>query len=637
MQRALLAEYLCNLQPLPIRVRLVRDEAFGARFDLSPRTVITVGGITSIDQRELFAAARRALAGEGEERVVDLEGCTLVVVANKGGILVKRALGEGLPLEVRLEDLMILSARREERGHALSQLLDRLGPTEPDLSALQSAAQERELTDEEVGELLAESVNGVAGLQTRAASAVKSDRAMLDDLVPDSFSYFERFCGPDPPRDADPEVYLGTVLPSYRKGLLRRDLVRGLDVCLLGALRDDIAPGLWTEQLADDDLWNAMVACNPTRDPFSLLGALDVALSRQHDERYRTFAHEAVEKLLRDEFPRPDSIDVYELLPLLAKVVLNRINTLEDGALRAPYWKRMCAWMQAGLLARLTLPISLDLERLREWVLGNETLEGMYAKVLDLRREPMYSAAEMSRSALRGEVVGRLVTLRSRHREAGRLMPMSDEIDNAISQFAERGAPLDCARPGPLEGHRRPAEVGGRELPEDDARKFMEEFAKDPLGPLWSRLAYISQVFDLGESLLAHAREATSRVSIEGEGIDREARLGWLTDGCLVAAAHRDVELARAIAAKVLEGVCEARSVNEVVTILILLLLAGAAFPDEDVWAEWLEEYLAKVASHLTGGDALRAFLEHLEELKKVVNLTLCIHARAEASASSAI
>ncbi len=636
MQRALLAEYLCNLQPLPIRVRLLRDEAFGARFGLSPRTVVTVGGIAPIDQRELFAAARRALAGEGDERVVDLDGCTLVVVADQGGILVKRAPGEGLPLEVRLEELMILSARREERGQALNQLLDRLGPTAPDLSALRSASEERELTDEEVGELLAESVNGVVGLQARAASAVKSDRAMLDDLVPDSLSYFERFCGPDP-GDAEPEVYLGTVLPSYRKGLLRLDLVRGLDVCLLGALRDDLAPGLWTEQLTDDDLWNAVVACNPTRDPFSLLGALDVALSRQHDERYRTFAHEAVEKLLRDEFPRPDSIDVYELLPLLAELVLNRINTLEDGALRAPYWKRMCAWMQAGLLARLTLPTSLDLERLREWVLGNETLEGMYAKVLDLRREPMYSAAEMSRSALRGEVVGRLVTLRSRHREAGRLMPWSDEIDNAISQFAERGSPLDWARPGPLEGHRRPAEIGGRELPEDDARKVTEEFAKDPAGPLWSRLAYISQVFDLGESPLARAREATSRVSIEGEGIDQEARLGRLADGCLVAAAHRDVELARAIAAKVLEGACKARSVHEVVTILKLLLVAGAAFPDEDVWAEWLEEQLAKVASHLTGGDALRAFLEHLEELKKVVKLTLCIHARAEALASAAI
>ena len=179
------------------------------------------------------------------------------------------------------------------------------------------------------------------------------------------------------------EEYFRTVLPQYRTNLIRRDLVRGFDICLQGALRDDLMPGAWTEHLTDDELWEALTACNPWRDPFVLLGALDMALGRQHNERYQHFAEEAVQRLVQEAFPRTDSIDIYELMPLFATLVLNRINTLEDGALRPPCWKRMCAWMQAGFLVRVTQRLRLTLESLREWAQRHQTPAGMYGRVPD--------------------------------------------------------------------------------------------------------------------------------------------------------------------------------------------------------------------------------------------------------------
>jgi hypothetical protein len=238
-------------------------------------------------------------------------------------------------------------------------------------------------------------------------------------LVPDSLAYFERFCGP-PLANADHEEYFRRILPRYRMDLIRRDLVRGLNICLQGALQDDLMPGLWTEHVNDDELWDALTACDPWSTPFALLGALDIAIGRQHDERYRTFAEKAVQKLVQEKFPRPDGVDTYELLPLWAELVLNRINGLDGGALRPPCWKRMCAWMQAGFLSRLMQSISLELESFREWIHGNQMLAGVYAKTLDLRHEPMYRATEMSPRALHEEVIGRLVLLRERHKTAGR-------------------------------------------------------------------------------------------------------------------------------------------------------------------------------------------------------------------------
>jgi hypothetical protein len=412
----------------------------------------------------------------------------------------------------------------------------------------------------------------------------------------------------------EPEEYFRTVLPQYRKDLIRCDLVRGLDMCLQGALRDDLMPGGWTENLTDNELWSALVACNPWRDPFALLGALDIVLGRQHDERYRTFAEEAVKRLLQEEFLRPDGLDTYELLPLLAKLVLNRINVLESGALRRPFWKRMCAWMQAGFLLRVTLHLNLDLAGFREWVLENLTLAGEYATMLDFRHEPMYRTAEMSSRALREEIIGRLVLLRKRHKDAGRLVPGSDTIDEAVSKLAEHGSPLGWALPGPLDGHRRPADTGANKPSEDDVKKVEEELANNPAAPVLSTLAYLSQYFDLGERLLARMREAITRIAFDSEETGLAERLGRLIDTSLVACAQRDAELASAIAATV---VAAARWANpeDVVRILQALLIAGAAFQNEDEWAEWLERQLAEVAICLPAGEPLKMFLGNLQEL----------------------
>ena len=634
MRTTLLAEYLCHIQPLQVRARLSRDESFGERLDLSNRSVITLWDMP-IDARELFTAARRALSSKGDQNLTALKGGTVRVTADDDGILLKSLADAGQTPVFRFKELLILSICGKTRRQALDDILQGLGPTASDFSLLRNDIGERELSDDEVGRLFYEIQNGVAAFQKRAAWALEMGRCTFDDLVPNSLDYFERFCGPDP-GNVDPEIYLGTVLPTYRQELLRRDLAQGLDISCLGALRDDLSPGLWTEQLPDDELWDALVACNPERDPFSLLGTLDIALGRQHDNRYQAFSEQAIQKLLNDEFMRPDNVNTYELIPVLSQLVLNRINVLEGGALRAPYWKRMCAWMQAGLLARLTLPFSLDIDRFREWALRNQVPVDVYANIVDLRREPIDAAANMSCEAFRNEIFKRLLILRSRHEAAGRQIPKSQEINETITRLSELGSSCFWRLPGPLEGHRR-AEKGRREFNEEEASLITEMLGGETSGRAWITLAYTSQIFNLDEELLKQACKAISRISLEGGEEEREARLEWLIHASCVAAAQRDVGLAKEIADTIVAGSHLATSEHEVRMLLQTLLIAGAAFEEEDIWAEWMENQLAEMAWRLPSSGASKAFLTHLQELKKVVRLSLCIHARAEAICSSAI
>jgi hypothetical protein len=80
----------------------------------------------------------------------------------------------------------------------------------------------------------------------------------------------------------------------------------------------------------------------------------------------------------------------------------------------------------------------------------------------------------------------------------------------------------------------------------------------------------------------------------------------------------------------------EIDSAKEIGLILQALLLASAVFGNEEEWAPWLAEQLAQLAARLPAGEASKVLLEHLKELKRVVPLTCCVCARAEALASAA-
>lgn len=161
MKVALLAEYLCNLQPPIVRSRLRHDETLGTPFGLGSRTVITIGGDMRVDQQKLFAVVRRAIVDQWAESLTDVDGHEIVVMVDQDqGFLESPSKGR----KVRLDELMLLSPNQEIRARTLRRLIDLFGPTAPDFSALLTKAVECELSDEEVDALFAERASGVAAL-----------------------------------------------------------------------------------------------------------------------------------------------------------------------------------------------------------------------------------------------------------------------------------------------------------------------------------------------------------------------------------------------------------------------------------------------------------------------------------------
>jgi len=630
------ARHLCDLLPSQIRSRVLSDEAFTSQYDgpLSA-SVMTIGGKHTFDQRKLLAAVRTVVVGGEPQTLRDLSGSKVIVACENGTVTLTESGKDESSPSFKLPELLVLSARSGDRTDALRRLMTYFGPARPDFFQLENAAQNRQLTDEEVSTLMKERCEGFTACRANLTKKAQGDQIQVHDLVPESLRYYEGFCGPVP-QVADPEEYLKAVLPSVRQQQLTRDLTGGLEICLLGALRDDLMPGSWTLNISDDALWGALQAIDHPTNPFVALGKLDIALTRLHDHRYETLAADMLGQLCQDTLLRPDQVDGYELLPLFAQLTLNQLNQTEGGALHPPFWKRLCAWMHAGLMVHSFSQGQLKMEPLHDWIENHRSWPGIYAELLDLCREPMYLAGQFSRAGLRKEIIGRLMILKVRTEAAGRSIPRSEDIEAAVSRLTREGDPLAWAMPGPLDGHFLPSKQDGRRLPDVDVNKILAVLSQINPGDIWIQLAYFSQYFDLGQPILARVCERYASMNIQTSDV---AIVEWnrcLFNLGIVAAAHRNHALAEAIGNLALKLAPLVSTPNDAISLLHNILLASTAVESPTEWSVWTRAQLERLASNLPAGEVSKALYVHLRAVKEAIPLELDIISRAEAIASSA-
>ena len=607
------------------------------RWGFETRTAFNLDPDVVIVDQELFTAARHAWSGVEPASVRSTEGHEISLAPDPDdGSIVLVCPGKEGDIRRNMPDLAILSPDPRVRVTTLHAMLERFGPTAPDMSHLRSELELREPDETELATIFREAASGIAAVQGALLRKIDSGQPIgMYDVLPQEIAYFEGFVGPQP-ETREPEQYIVDVLAPYRRGLLERDLSRGLDICCLGALRDDLCPGQWIVHLDDDAVWQALTTCSAEAAPISLLGALDVALYRQRDPRFRAYAAEAVTKLCGETFGRQPDIDMYHLVWMFARFAFNRINLIENGSKQPGFWKRMCSWMQAQLVARALseAPASLDMDSLAKWATSGMALVGAYAELVDAREEPMLLFSERSpTSDFRCEVLGRLVALRLRHATEGRDIPNSNEVDQALERTQEQGNWLKCYFPGPLEGHRCPV----ASAPEELVRTLSESVPDISLPASWHLIANTSHLHSLGESELGAARNALARIPHPGDEREKQDILLSLEIASIVAKTSRDASLADAVADAVAKVSTRASNEHDIWMILVICLQAAAAFEEHAAWFDWLEERIARIAYCLPGppNRTVRVLLEHLDAMETILPIDSWFHRRARSIASA--
>ena len=633
--RELVGKMYLDCLPAALRDQVATmDPAFASDCGLHYSSVIGLGGEggkVQLAETELVEAASAVLEGSASAQVVDLSGVqTTVERGDDGETLCVNWSGHSVPIPA----LRLLCQDGAVRQRTLKDIEKNLGPTARLPSSLLEQVAAHSPSREEMSLVFKELSSGVAPLQGRLAQKVARGKSpALDEVVPPTLEYWERFCGPRPD-SLDAEAWLTDRLIPYRRELLERDLAGGLSICCSGALRDDLSPGVWLVGLDDDAVWDALQMVEAHGNPIALLGALDVALYRVREERFRVFAADAISTLLDDSMG-VDGCDVYKLFGVLCEFEMNLLNTIEGIASCPGHWRRMCAWMQAGVVARVLIApsVALDVDALEKWCLEHPAWEGRLRRLVDVRDEPLVLGNELGAQSLRYQVLHRLSLLKQRHEEAGSEVPMSEEIKSALARSVGGAARQRYTLPGPCELHLRPQEP----LPEELAGMVSAMWRDEDLLNTLDILAWSSQWWVVEARHLAQISKALRDVAEKAGKVEFENVLPQLRLASIVAAAAGNACVADGVAAVVGRLAPRASRAEDVEQMVTLLLWAAAAHGVGDDWTAWLEGRFAELARALPllPSDCLDGFVALLRGLEVVLPIECWFHLGAKRVAAT--
>lgn len=616
---------------------LQRWPHFGQRWGFERRRWIAFDPEFGMPAEEFIAAARKAYLQDEcmPLPVADGSAASIGIEDESQALVVMRTVAQRQQRTARLSHFALLSRSATARVAAARRVREELGATSGDFRQLISEVESRPATDDEIDRISDEVPNGVASIQQRLYDKIAGQGGIgINDLVPDDLAYFDRFVGPQRP-DLDADEYVRSIVIPYRAELLERDLKSALEVACMGFLRDDLAPGAWVSDVGNDDLWEALERSGCTGSPIALLGALDIALHRQEDPRFVRIAKDAVGRLADESFGRSDGFDIYDVLSEITWLALNRIGTLESGALQAGYWRRMGAWMQASLfVGHLTRSGSCpDMDKFREFIKQHRTVGGWLTQCVDARREALVLAGRTPPERLRFYVVERLLQVRRRHEGLGHRVPEVEGLDPECWRPRSDREDSGASPLGPLDVHRAPTKpmpLERNNAPTRQSKPTIEGFR-------WSQLAALSQSYSFKEEHLEACRAAVRMLGeADCSGGGDSAAPGDLVYASQVAAASHDPLLAEAIADAIAGLATNLDEPWHVRAMTGALVQSAAAHGDGSAWAAWLGERLARVAERLPPPPSTMSviFRDCLDDLGHILPAAEWTHLRARAIAA---
>ena len=612
--RNMLGAAFLSTIPIGLQERMMQeDPELVGECGLELTQVLQLPGDVRVAVVDLVDSAVEVFSGAGEVKIAGLAGPDIELAIAGAGLELRWTDEDGNAQRADLPDLTLVCNDASAREEALRQTLSQLGPTASRSWALLDHVKLRPLTAEEVSVVFAEKAAGVAAVQSQLTAGILAGwRLTPGDLVPPSRSYWESFCGPVP-RCEDPERYFADELIPYRRSLLDADLARGLDICCLGALRDDLSPGAWLEGVDDETVLAALASMPIQGNPIALLGALDVALYRVGSKPFRKIAETTARTLLDERLGYREGYDGYRLFEILVDYEMHSVGLVPGAAGCPGFWRRMCAWMQAGLIVRTSkfyesLP---EVEQIEKWCKEQQTPAGSLLRLADYRIEPLVLGHSPRIGALRCEVVLRLKQLMERHSAMGRDVPLAAEIEAELSRMHRESGGTALLSCGPAKVHVLP----DAPVPDGVEALIAESWRTEEPTETLAMLAGFSQLFIIGDCERARVLKLVESMIDQVGAVEYSAIADRLNAASVVAAATGDTAVANAIGAVVTAYAGEVRRGPEVWSMVHTLMQAAAAHRAEGEWFLWLEDRLAEVAGRLPASQSeCLAFLFQLTE-----------------------
>ena len=638
--RQMLGGAFLHSLPEALQERMMQeDPELASDCGLALRQVLETPGGARVAVNDLVESAVVVFGGAGEVAIAGLGGpdVELTLAGHGPGLCLEWNDADGQAQRVDVPELTLVCGDAAVREQALRTTLGHLGPTASGTRALLEYVESRALTAAEVSVVFGEKTAGVAAVQARLAAGILAGwRVTLSDLVPHSRSYWERFCGPAP-RGEDPEGYFADELLPYRRSLVDADLAGGLDICCLGALRDDLSPGAWLEGVDNETVMEALASMLVRGNPIALLGVLDVALYRADSEPFRELAETAARTLLDERLGYPDGYDGYRLFEVLVDFEMGSMGFVEGAGSCPGFWRRMCAWMQAGLIVRTSVACGAlpEVEQIEKWCGEQQTPAGSLRRLADCRIEPLVLRHVPRFGTLRWEVALRLGQLAERHSAMGMDVPMAAEIEAELSRMRRKSAGVVLSSRGPAEVHVLP----NAPVPDEVGGLVAESWRTEEPTTTLAMLAGVSQIFIVGGGERARVLDLVESIADQAGTVEYSVAAAQLHAASVVAAATGDTAMAKAVGVAVGAFAGEVRQGPDVESMVHTLMQAAAAHRAEGEWFLWLEDRLAEVAGRLAASrsECLAWMFQLMEWMDVALPARTWFHGRAKRLAAAGL
>jgi len=608
--------------PVSIQHRLLQDPGFQQTIGLNG-LVAPWDGVGRIRLGDLLDAARLVYEKNEPCKISNLDEKEIIISLREGRVVAIEA-GEKDEAGRTHVDLMLVSPNVELRLEALQIIQQEFGPTGPDPTYWGGLVKERPLTNDEIAALHDEMTSSHPYWLRTVKGKIDSGNLTPADLVPLEAGYFVKLCGPLP-EISDADSYLDGPLQKHRRLLLDRDLTAGLLLCLPGVLRFDMSLVPLLKSLGDEEIWKQINGFSLLSDPFSLVGIVQIALSRRKSwPAFNEIAANLIEKLCGDALQRHDGIDVYTYFPSLVSISLRNLRHLDGMATQPSFWQWFCAFTHAGVLTQLLDKLNFEPDKIVGWLDEDRTSRDSVADILSIRNQPTWRFDYLTKKHLQAEILGQLKGLAQHEERLGNQIPHAELLDEAINRLGSHG--FYCYRSGPLEGHLRPkSNSAERTLPKKEAEELLSILEDSEEEFPWAGLDNICAFATLPDDLRQAITNKIPGLVLTGEDISQQTNsLSYIA---LVAAVHEDEEMAAAVVERAYQVPIDNQSVQ---MIFFLILIASAAIPGEH-WVPWLSERLFRLAASVPMGEPAIMLSRLLGDLKMNLPINQWQFGRAEA------
>jgi len=587
-------ELLLSRMPTPVHDRICDDEVLGDFARARRVSVVHFSTAHSVTLPELYVAAQTAVQ---DGAYIHEEQPRYRLTADREAVAFEVEIDNQWK-SVEMPELGGLLPSAVDRRANLERALKETGPTYAETESILSSIIERPLSAAELDALLNQRAHGLRARWDRIYAA-RREPLVREVVAPGSIDYYSELLGPLA-GSADVSSYMAETLMPYRRALVERDLAQGLRLVLFGFLHPTLAPSQLVEALSNNEVWDAIEGLQSARDPFTLVGMAEIAIRRLDDDRFRQLAEDCIVRIC-------DSSDngrqIFAETALFAEAALGVLQQVEAAAELRPYWKRMSAWMQGGVVLHQYRDFRFNVELLSAWVDDQTSVESQFADIVDLYEEPLASCGWMTAEACRDNSLRLLKWAVGMARESGVDVPKAEVLDATIRARMDE-YPASLLFPGPGGSINDIVQLE----PTDEQRRDLEaDFKMDGLSRAWFTLCVTSQLVQVPRTVYVQGVESLKTLSLEKTDSEWIGKMGRASEAGVIAIANEDCELADALRDFLIRSAPQADDSERVSALINALVLAAGAYRDRDTRDEWLHEASKRVSVAIPAGPASAA------------------------------